>query len=76
MMKAAIFVEPGRIVLGRQAGPGRRTARRPHARHDDDHLRDGSSHLEGRVPVKRGLTVGHEPVGVIEQLGAAVDRLM
>lgn len=28
--------------------------------------------LEGEYPVKRGLTIGHEPVGVIEKLGAAV----
>jgi threonine dehydrogenase-like Zn-dependent dehydrogenase len=28
--------------------------------------------LKGEYPVKRGLTVGHEPVGVIEKLGRAV----
>src|SRR5690606_39118707 len=28
--------------------------------------------LKGEYPVARGLTVGHEPVGVIEKLGSAV----
>jgi NADPH:quinone reductase-like Zn-dependent oxidoreductase len=28
--------------------------------------------LKGEYPVARGLTVGHEPVGVIEELGEAV----
>ena len=28
--------------------------------------------LKGEYPVRRGLTVGHEPVGVIEKLGSAV----
>jgi alcohol dehydrogenase len=29
-------------------------------------------HPEGEYPVERGLTIGHEPVGVIEKLGSAV----
>ncbi|MGZ9083854.1 MAG: zinc-binding dehydrogenase, partial [Rhodoplanes sp.] len=28
--------------------------------------------LKGKYPVMRGLTVGHEPVGIIEKLGSAV----
>src|SRR6185437_1634750 len=28
--------------------------------------------LKGEYPVARGLTIGHEPVGVIEKLGSAV----
>ncbi|HMA14385.1 MAG TPA: NAD(P)-dependent alcohol dehydrogenase, partial [Kiloniellaceae bacterium] len=28
--------------------------------------------LKGEYPVERGLTIGHEPVGVIEKLGSAV----
>ena len=28
--------------------------------------------LKGEYPVERGLTIGHEPVGVIERLGSAV----
>lgn len=27
---------------------------------------------QGEYPVAKGLTVGHEPVGVIEKLGSAV----
>ena len=29
--------------------------------------------LKGEYPVEKGLTVGHEPVGVIEKLGSAVE---
>ena len=29
--------------------------------------------LKGEYPVERGLTIGHEPVGVIERLGAEVE---
>ncbi len=29
--------------------------------------------LKGEYPVERGLTIGHEPVGVIEKLGSAVE---
>lgn len=28
--------------------------------------------LKGEYPVERGLTIGHEPVGVIEKLGSGV----
>ena len=28
--------------------------------------------LKGEYPVAKGLTIGHEPVGVIEKLGSAV----
>ena len=28
--------------------------------------------LKGEYPVEKGLTIGHEPVGVIKKLGAAV----
>ena len=31
--------------------------------------------LKGEYPVQPGLTIGHEPVGVIEKLGSAVQRL-
>ena len=27
--------------------------------------------LKGKYPVAKGLTIGHEPVGVIEKLGSA-----
>jgi len=71
-MKAAIFVEPGRIVLDDKpvpdVGPLDALIRVTTTTicGTDVHI------LKGEYPVKRGLTVGHEPVGVIEKLGSAV----
>ena len=72
-MKAAVFVEPGRIVLDDKPVP-------------DIGPMDALLHitttticgtdihiLKGEYPVARGLTIGHEPVGVIEKLGSAVE---
>ena len=28
--------------------------------------------MRGEYPVKRGLVIGHEPVGVVDELGAGV----
>jgi hypothetical protein len=56
----------------RKADPVDRTKRRAddaHYYHDD--LRDGRTSTRGRV--EPGLPVGHEPVGVIEKLGSAVE---
>jgi alcohol dehydrogenase len=72
MMKAAVFVEPGRIVLQDKSvpevGPLDALLRITTTTicGTDVHI------LKGEYPVARGLTVGHEPVGVIERLGAAV----
>src|SRR6185369_17350655 len=72
MMKAAVFVEPGRIVLDDKPIPdvGPQDALRRVTTTTicgtDIHI------LKGEYPVARGLTIGHEPVGVIEQLGEAV----
>jgi threonine dehydrogenase-like Zn-dependent dehydrogenase len=72
MMKAAIFVEPGRIVLDDKpipdVGPLDALIRVTTTTicGTDIHI------LKGEYPVARGLTIGHEPVGVIEKLGAAV----
>lgn len=71
-MKAAIFVEPGRIVLDQKPVPDvgvtealiRITTTTICG--TDVHI------LKGEYPVAKGLTVGHEPVGVIEKLGSAV----
>ncbi|HTW25920.1 MAG TPA: NAD(P)-dependent alcohol dehydrogenase [Acetobacteraceae bacterium] len=71
-MKAAIFVEPGRIVLESKPVPDigpldallRVTTTTICG--TDIHI------LKGEYPVARGLTIGHEPVGVIEKLGSAV----
>ena len=72
MMKAAIFVEPNRIVLDDkpipEVGPLDALVRITTTTicGTDVHI------LKGEYPVARGLTIGHEPVGVIEKLGSAV----
>ncbi|PLW69366.1 NAD(P)-dependent alcohol dehydrogenase [Pseudohalioglobus lutimaris] len=72
MMKAAIFVEPNRIVLEDKpipdVGPLDALIRITTTTicGTDVHI------LKGEYPVERGLTIGHEPVGVIEKLGSAV----
>jgi D-arabinose 1-dehydrogenase-like Zn-dependent alcohol dehydrogenase len=71
-MKAAIFVEPGRIVLDEKSVPDvgpldalmRVTTTTICG--TDIHI------LKGEYPVRKGLTVGHEPVGIIEKLDSAV----
>ncbi len=71
-MKAAVFVEPGRIELTDkpipQVGPTDALIRITTTTicGTDVHI------LKGEYPIARGLTVGHEPVGVIEKLGSAV----
>ena len=72
MMKAAVFIEPGRIVLQDKpvpdVGPLDALMRITTTTicGTDIHI------LKGEYPVARGLTIGHEPVGVIEKLGSAV----
>jgi threonine dehydrogenase-like Zn-dependent dehydrogenase len=71
-MKAAVFVERGRIVLDEKPIPGvgpldalmRITTTTICG--TDVHI------LKGEYPVRKGLTIGHEPVGIIEKLGSAV----
>jgi alcohol dehydrogenase len=71
-MKAAIFVEKGRIVLDDkpipEIGPQDALLRVTTTTicGTDIHI------LKGEYPVAKGLTIGHEPVGVIEKLGSAV----
>lgn len=71
-MKAAVFVEPGRIELREKpipdVGPLDALVRVTTTTicGTDVHI------LKGEYPVARGLTIGHEPVGVIERLGSAV----
>ena len=72
MMKAAIFVEKGRIVLDDKPvpdiGPQDALIRVTTTTicGTDVHI------LKGEYPVAKGLTVGHEPVGVVEKLGSGV----
>lgn len=71
-MRAAIFVQPGRIELAEKpvpaVGPLDALVRITTTTicGTDIHI------LKGEYPVARGLTIGHEPVGVIEKLGSAV----
>ncbi|WP_027950321.1 NAD(P)-dependent alcohol dehydrogenase [Haliea salexigens] len=71
-MKAAVFVEPGRIEIQDKPIPDIG---------DNDALMRVTTTticgtdvhiLKGEYPVESGLTVGHEPVGVIEKLGKNV----
>lgn len=72
-MKAAQFVEPGRIVLDDKPvpdiGPNDALLRITTTTicGTDIHI------LKGEYPVEKGLTIGHEPVGVIEKLGSNVN---
>jgi len=71
-MKAAIFVENNRIVLDDkpipEIGPLDALVKITTTTicGTDVHI------LRGEYPVAKGLTVGHEPVGVIEKLGSQV----
>jgi len=68
-MKAAIYVEPGRIELTEKpvpsVGPNDALLRITTTTicGTDVHI------MKGEYPVKRGLTIGHEPVGIIVELG-------
>lgn len=71
-MKAAVFVEKNRIELADKpipaVGPNDALIRITTTTicGTDVHI------LKGEYPVAKGLTIGHEPVGVIEKLGSAV----
>ena len=71
-MKVVIFVKPGRIALDEkpipEVGPLDALLRITTTTicGTDVHI------MKGEYPVERGLTIGHEPVGVIERLGSAV----
>ncbi|PZO16838.1 MAG: alcohol dehydrogenase [Burkholderiales bacterium] len=72
MMKAAVFVEKNRIEVVDKTipdvGPNDALIRITTTTicGTDVHI------LKGEYPVAQGLTIGHEPVGVIEKLGSAV----
>lgn len=71
-MKAAVFAGPGRIVLEErpipEIGPLDALVRVTTTTicGTDVHI------MKGEYPVRTGLIVGHEPVGIIEKLGSAV----
>lgn len=72
LMKAAVFIEPGRIELVDKpippVGPNDALVRITTTTicGTDVHI------LKGEYPVAKGLTIGHEPVGIIEKLGGNV----
>lgn len=72
MMKAAVFIEKGRIEIVDKpipdVGPNDALIKITTTTicGTDIHI------LKGEYPVKQGLTVGHEPVGIIEKLGSNV----
>lgn len=72
MMKAAVFVKPGKIILDEKpipkVGAGEALVKITTTTicGTDVHI------LKGEYPVAAGLTVGHEPVGTIAELGAGV----
>lgn len=72
MMKAAVFIEKGRIELTDKpipdVGPNDALVRITTTTicGTDVHI------LKAEYPVAKGLTIGHEPVGVIEKLGSGV----
>ena len=71
-MKAAVFIEPGRIALEERPipdiGPLDALVRVTTTTicGTDVHI------VKGEYPVRSGLIIGHEPVGIIEQLGSQV----
>ena len=71
-MKAAVFVEPGKIELREkpipEIGPTDALIKITTTTicGTDVHI------LKGEYPVKSGLTIGHEPVGIISKLGSLV----
>lgn len=71
-MKAAVFAGPGRIVLDERPipdiGPLDALVRVTTTTicGTDVHI------MKGEYPVRTGLIVGHEPVGIIEKLGSSV----
>ena len=72
MMKAAIFVEPGRIEIAEKpipdVGPNDALIKITTTTICGTYVHI----LKGEYPVEKGLTVGHEPVGTIVRLGSAV----
>ena len=74
-MRATVFHGPGDIRVersrSRHAGVGEAVIRVTTTTicGTDVHI------VKGEYPVRPGLVIGHEPVGVIEELGPGVDRL-
>ncbi|MFZ6658151.1 NAD(P)-dependent alcohol dehydrogenase [Undibacterium sp. TJN19] len=71
-MKAAVYIRPGKIAIEEKSipivGPGEALIKITTTTicGTDIHI------LKGEYPVKPGLTIGHEPVGIIAALGEGV----
>lgn len=73
MMKSLVFVKPGQIEI--------REKKIPDVGPNDALIKITTTTIcgtdihifKGEYPVESGLTVGHEPVGIIEKLGSAVE---
>ncbi len=71
-MRAAVFAEVGRIVLDDKpipdVGPTDALVRITTTTicGTDIHI------LKGEYPVKKGLTIGHEPIGILEKVGSQI----
>ena len=72
-MKVAAFEGNERSQLEERPLTPMRPERRDRKNHADDDLRDRRPHLARGIPGRAGRIVGHEPVGVIHQLGEAVE---
>src|SRR5579872_2502044 len=72
-MRAAVFVKPGKIEIQEkpipEVGPTDALLKITTTTicGTDVHI------LKGEYPVEPGLTIGHEPVGIVEALGGGVD---
>ena len=71
-MRAAVFVEPGRIVLDQKPIPDVGVTDALIQITTTTICGSGVRILKGEHPVAKGLTASHEPVGVIHKLGSAV----
>jgi alcohol dehydrogenase len=74
-MKALVYHGPGKRAWENKPRPHRGSGRCHRAHYHFDDLRNRSSHSEGRSPsVAEGRILGHEGIGVIEQVGTDVSE--
>lgn len=77
MMKALTYIEKGRFEMTEKAEPELVEATDAIVRVTLSSICTSDLHiLHGSVPMARpGITVGHEMVGVVEQIGSAVKNV-
>ncbi|MDZ4736068.1 MAG: alcohol dehydrogenase catalytic domain-containing protein [Rhodospirillaceae bacterium] len=73
MMKCAVFVEPNRIALEEKPVPNVDPLDALICIFTTTICGTDVHILKGEYPVAKGLTIGHEPVGIVEKLGSAVE---